>query len=239
MSGVFIVYNRNNDRNFEERIQQLAKETLSRNRNYEPVFISYGSQICNNWWGAAWCRNLERYADWENRIERGKNYLRMGAVVDLKINGGRIISRVQGVWRVPYLIQISIDPLSTLAKSIIGRQALGKIQNLEALVKGTFPEELKELFFQRSGLFPSPQEIHFNCNCPDEAIMCKHVAATLFATGAKVDKNPLYFFQMRNINVEDFIAKVVVSKVDAMLEKSNIITPRIIKNANLAKLFGI
>ena len=44
---------------------------------------------------------------------------------------------------------------------------------------------------------------------------------------------------MRNINVEDFIAKVVVSKVDTMLEKSNIITPRIIKNANLAKIFGI
>lgn len=50
------------------------------------------------------------------------------------------------------------------------------IENLELLLQGKFPEELKELFTGKEGLFPSPREISFNCSCPDWALMCKHVA---------------------------------------------------------------
>ena len=228
------------DKPFTEKLQQMAKDTLRRNKNYEPVLVEVNSRnICKSWWGEAWCLNLERYADWENRIERGKNYLLIGAVVDLKINGGEIISRVQGAWRNPYIVKITINPIDKRNRTRIERQATGKIQNLEALLNGTFPDDLKELFFQRNGLFPSPREIHFNCNCPDWANMCKHVAAALFAIGVKLDSNPLYFFQMRNIDVEEFVAKLIGSKVETMLKKATRTTPRVMKDADLTQLFGI
>ena len=221
-------------------LRQMAKETLSKNKNYEPVIVEGNSRkICKSWWGDAWCRNLERYADWENRIGRGKSYVRNGNVVDLKINGGEIYAKVQGSRKTPYTVKITIDSIDEKKRYRIEEQAAGKIQNLEALLNGTFPEELKELFFQKDGLFPSPDEIHFNCNCPDWAIMCKHVAATLFGIGVRLDFNPIYFFQMRGINIDAFIAKVVSGKVETMLKNANIITPRVIQESEVAQLFGL
>jgi len=34
----------------------------------------------------SWNRNLERYADYSNRIGRGRSYVRHGAVLDLQVN---------------------------------------------------------------------------------------------------------------------------------------------------------
>lgn len=228
------------NRNFLEQLRKSADATISRNRDYQPVRLDANTRkICKSWWGIAWCRNLERYADWENRIARGKTYLKAGAVVDLKINGGKINAKVQGNRRRPYDIEIIIDPIKPRARTKIERQAVGKIQNLESLINGTFPEDLKELFFERDGLFPAPKEIHFNCNCPDWANMCKHVTAVLYGIGVRLDDDPLYFFQMRAIDVDDFISKVVGGKIDAMMRKVKVVSPRIIKNADLTKLFGI
>jgi len=63
-----------------------------------------------------------------------------------------------------------------------------KIENLERLLKGDFPRELKEIFLDRGGLFPEPKEISFNCGCPDWALMCKHVAAVAVLYGIAAAK---------------------------------------------------
>ena len=49
-----------------------------------PVTLE-GKKIATTFWGKAWCDNLERYADFANRIERGRTYVRNGSVVDLQI----------------------------------------------------------------------------------------------------------------------------------------------------------
>lgn len=54
----------------------------------EPVVVQ-GRNIVTNWWGKAWCQNLEQYADYENRLDRGKRYVRTGSVIDLKIQRAR------------------------------------------------------------------------------------------------------------------------------------------------------
>ncbi len=47
-------------------------------------------------WGKAWCANLEGYADFANRLPRGRTYLRNGSVLDLAIAEGRIEAYVAG-----------------------------------------------------------------------------------------------------------------------------------------------
>lgn len=222
---------------------RMAQENLSKNNRYSPVILNNSSRfsknICNSWWGNAWCKNLERYADCNNRIDRGKSYLKNNMVIDLKINGGEIYAKVQGSRKTPYTVKITIDPIDEKKRLRIEEQATGKIQNLEALINGTFPEELKDIFFQNDGLFPSLKEIHFNCSCPDFARMCKHVSAALFGVGIRLDKNPIYFFQMRGINIDDFVNKAVFGKVNKMLENTDVITTRIIQESDITKLFGI
>lgn len=96
----------------EEKAQiEMRKASLmKKNKDIEPVVIE-GTKIAKNWWGAAWNKNLEGYADYSNRIGRGKKYVRYGAVLDLKIEKGSIEALVQGSRKKPYDVVVEIDPL--------------------------------------------------------------------------------------------------------------------------------
>ncbi len=107
------------------------------------------------------------------------------------------------------------------------------------LAEGNIPEELQDLFCSDEGLFPKPKEIGFMCSCPDWAVMCKHVAATLYGVGVWLDENPLLFFKLRGIDPEGFINTAVQNKVEAMLANENKDSPRIIKDVDVMKMFGI
>ena len=225
-----------------EKLQQNAaasqKKARAKGQVWEPVIIQ-GRTIARSWWGQAWCRNLERYADYDSRLDRGKRYVRTGAVVDLKIQKGRIQARVQGTRRTPYKVEIRISPLSEEKCQAVIEKCGRKLQNLEALTAGDFPEDMKELFQGKDGLFPSPREISFNCSCPDWALMCKHVAAALYGVGARLDEQPLLFFELRGIDVGHFIDVTLANKVEAMLANVDKPSSRIIENANTKELFGV
>ena len=224
------------------QLQRNARETLrkekSKGKQLEPVVIQ-GRSIVKSWWGQAWCDNLEKYADFESRLERGKRYVRTGAVVDLKIQKGKVQARVQGRRKTPYKVEIRISPLSEERCQYVIGQCGRKIGNLERLVKGDFPEELKELFLGTQGLFPEPKEISFNCSCPDWALLCKHVAAVLYGIGSRFDENPLLFFELRGIDVGRFVDVTLANCVESMLANAETPSERIITGGNWEKLFGV
>src|SRR5215475_6351097 len=140
------------------RADQQLRQLQKKNPHLKPVLLT-GQSLATTWWGKSWNNNLERYADYRNRIGRGRSYVRHRAVLDLQLTLGHITALVQGSEAQPYRVAITFDSLS-------------------ALLAGTFPQALKDLFFAKgAGLFPSPREIHFDCSCPDWAAMCKHVAA--------------------------------------------------------------
>ena len=121
-------------------------------KRLEPVVIQ-GRNIAKSWWGRAWCNNLEQYADYESRLGRGKRYVKTGAVIDLNITKGRIQAKVQGSRKTPYKVEIRISPLSEEQCQEILQKCGKRVETLEKLLAGDFPEELKELFARRGGLF--------------------------------------------------------------------------------------
>jgi uncharacterized Zn finger protein len=99
---------------------------------------------------------------------------------------------------------------------------------------------LGELFtVQGNGLFPSPKEIAFSCSCPDWASMCKHVAATLYGIGARLDHEPELFFKLRNAEVKDLVTEAVQDRTRKLLQKAKKTTGRVIAEADVAGVFGI
>ncbi len=214
------------------------KKEAKKGNVLEPVVIQ-GRKITTTWWGNAWCTNLEQYADYESRLDRGKRYVRTGAVLDLKIQKGKVLARVQGTRKVPYKIEVRISPLSEEKCQNIIEKCSSKLENIEELLSGNFPEEMKELFQGKDGLFPMPREISFSCSCPDWAIMCKHVAATLYGVGARLDTQPLVIFELRGIDVGRFVDVALASKVEKMLENENRPSRRIIEEIDLTEVFGI
>ena len=219
----------------ERKLDQLKKKRP----DIEPLILS-GYQIANTWWGRAWNKNLEKYADYSNRIGRGRSYIRNGFVLDFKINSGEVTSLVQGTRPNPYKVAIKIKPLNKKAWNEIKQECEGKIESLQELIEGRVPEELTAIFTATGkGLFPSPKEIEFDCSCPDWASMCKHVAATLYGVAVKLDQDPKLFFLLRNAEMGDLITKAVQDKSRKMLEKAKKKTSRVLDNVDASRMFGI
>ena len=218
--------------------ESSRKKAQEKGQVLEPVIIE-GRTIAKSWWGQAWCRNLEQYADFESRLDRGKRYVRTGAVLDLKLQKGKVLAKVQGSRKTPYKVEIRISPLSEERCQQILQKCGKRIENLEALATGNFPAELKELFTGQDGLFPTPKEISFSCSCPDWALMCKHVAAVLYGIGARLDTQPTLFFELRGIDIDRFLDVAVANKVEAMLENAQKPSQRILEGADLDALFGV
>lgn len=222
----------------KRKSEASRRSAEKKGKTLEPVVIQ-GRAITKSWWGNAWCANLERYADYESRLDRGKRYVRTGAVIDLKIEKGKINARVQGSRKTPYKVEIRISPLSEDRCQEIIAACGRKIENLEKLLAGDFPEELKELFIQENGLFPTPREIGFSCSCPDWALMCKHVAAALYGVGARLDQDPSLFFTLRGIEMGRFIDVAIANRVELMLQNAVRPSQRIIEESEVRGLFGL
>jgi uncharacterized Zn finger protein len=218
-----------------KKLKQLSKK----NPNLKPVVLQ-GSAIARTWWGKAWNLNLERYADYHNRIGRGRSYVRHGAVLDLQIDPGEARAAVQGSHSSPYSVVISIKTLKKDIWNTILNQCQGMFESLQELLNGNFPKTMGEIFTHKdSGMFPSPKEITFSCSCPDWAGMCKHVAATLYGIGARLDESPELFFKMRKVAMGDLIGQAISGHKQELLARASKKSSRIIMETDLSQTFGI
>lgn len=182
---------------------KLAKRT---GRPPAPIVIQ-GRAIATTFWGLAWCKNLEAYSDYANRLPRGRTYARNGSVVDLEITTGRVKALVQGSSL--YKIQITFGTLPGPRWNTFKQRSAGRVTNLLDLLQGRLSKEILSDLTQRdTGLFPSPSEIRMSCSCPDSASLCKHLAAVLYGVGARLDHQPELFFTLRGVDVGELIAKV-------------------------------
>ncbi|MDR1033547.1 MAG: SWIM zinc finger family protein [Bifidobacteriaceae bacterium] len=223
----------NQKANAEKQLSKLRKTYPE----IEPVSIE-GNKIAKTWWGISWCKNLERYADYENRIERGRSYVKNGLVLDLKITAGTVIAMVSG--SDVYDVAVKINQLPGKKWEEITSHCAERIDSIAQLVDGEFPEELADVFMQQgSGLFPAPREIHLYCSCPDVARMCKHVAAVLYGVGARLDTDPLLFFTLRRINPTALIKKSVDEKMKSLLANANKRSKRVIREKDVERIFGL
>lgn len=88
---------------------------------------------------------------------------------------------------------------------------------------------------REKGLFPSPKQISMQCSCPDGAVMCKHVAATLYGVGARLDESPELFFRLRGVDHSELITAASRSSVTKKTAKAG----KVLESSDLSSLFGI
>jgi len=219
----------------EKSLTKLKKK----NPSIKPVILQ-GTAIASSWWGKSWNKNLEGYADYSNRIGRGRSYVRNGAVLDLQIRPGQVAALVQGTRSKPYSVTIEITGIAPAAWESLKKACAGKLDSLPELLAGKFPKALGELFTERGkGLFPSPKNIRFSCTCPDYASMCKHVAAALYGVSARLDTEPGLFFTLRKVEIAELVSEAVQSKSKELLDKAKKKSSRVMEDSDLSAIFGI
>ena len=187
----------------EKAAREMAKLT-KKGRKISPMVIE-GRLIARTFWGKAWCENLERYSDFENRLPRGRTYVRNGSVVDLQIERGQVRATVCGSEL--YTVRIDIGTFPKARWEAICRDCPGSVASLVELLQGKISKNVMERVCREGdGLFPSPREIKMRCSCPDWADMCKHASAVLYGVGARFDAEPDLLFALRGVDRSELIA---------------------------------
>jgi uncharacterized Zn finger protein len=221
----------------DERRRKAAREVETlrhKGHSVAPVTIE-GRQIATTFWGKAWCDNLESYRDFENRLPRGRTYVRNGSVLDLQIARGNVTALVSGSEL--YRVAIAITEIPKASWKAIRADCSTGIDSLVELLQGRFSRGIMErLCRQNAGLFPKPAEIRLSCTCPDYASMCKHTAAALYGIGARLDHAPELLFQLRGVDAGELIAQVDVS---LPIAAADVAPDKVLAADDLSALFNL
>lgn len=217
----------------EQAARAMAKLS-KKGQTIAPVAL-IGRKIASNFWGKAWCDNLERYSDYENRLPRGRTYVRNGSVVDLHIERGAIRAMVSG--SEIYKVRIDIGMVPQERWKAICKDCVGSIGSLVELLSGKLSKHVMERVCRAGdGLFPAPAEIKMSCSCPDGARMCKHVAAALYGAGVRLDVAPELLFTLRGVDRSELIAK---AGADLPMTRTGVKKERVLADDDVSALFGL
>ena len=211
-------------------LESLRKKGL----DVQPVEID-GRKIAKTFWGTAWCDHLESFSDYDNRLPRGRTYVRNGSVCHLQIAAGNVEARVAGSEL--YTVDVQIKELSAAKWRAIKQRSTGKIGSLLELLQGKLSDEVMQIVTDsKDGLFPLPKEISFRCDCPDWAGMCKHIAAVMYGIGARLDVSPDLLFLLRGVDHDELIAIDAEAAVSAATTSGE---SKQLAESDLSNVFGI
>lgn len=213
----------------KRRMEKLVKK----GEKLDPVVLD-GQTIARTFWGKGWCHHLEAHCDFWNRLGRGRSYVRNGSVCDLVIGPGRVEARVVG--NDLYQVEINIKKLPPARWRAIRMSSTGGIASVIELLKGRLSAAVMGIMTHPTdGLFPRQKEIEMSCSCPDYAVMCKHVAATLYGVGARLDSRPELLFVLRGVDHMQLIDEAVEAGVltNAAAGRADI------EESELAEVFGV
>jgi len=219
-----------------ERRREAAKtidKMKKAGRTVTPVEIA-GRKITTTFWGDAWCQNLEAYSDFANRLPRGRTYVRNGSVIDLRIEAGQVHALVSGSNL--YQVDLQIKPLAQAPWAQLKGRCAHQIDSLIGLLRGSLPKSVMEIVTRKGeGLFPAPDELSLRCSCPDWASVCKHVAATLYGVGARLDHQPELLFTLRGVDP----AELVEAAIEQPTAMATARRGRTLAIDDLSSVFGI
>ena len=66
------------------RVARVSDELRRNGVDVQPVHVE-GRTIARSFWGRRWCHHLESCSDFENRLPRGRVYVRNGSVCHLSL----------------------------------------------------------------------------------------------------------------------------------------------------------
>ena len=172
--------------------------------------------IGETWWSRRFIELLESFGV-GSRLKRGRNYARSGQVVELEIEHGVVLAKVQGSRYSPYRVRIRFKALSEnqwrRAEKAMASQAL----SLAKLLAGEMPHDIEDLFAScKLALFPrSAGELAATCTCPDWENPCKHIAATYYILAERFDEDPFLIFTWRGRDREELVERLRTRRAPA------------------------
>jgi uncharacterized Zn finger protein len=154
--------------------------------------------VGDTWWSERWLGVLRSF-HMGARLDRGRSYARSGQVLKVGIEPGAVKALVQGSVRQPYIVVIRLKPLSDRQWERATKAMAAKAVFAAKLLAGEMPRDIEQAFAgTKCTLFPKkPKDLVTECDCPDWANPCKHVAAVYYVLGEMFDRDPFVLFALR------------------------------------------
>jgi uncharacterized Zn finger protein len=162
------------------------------------VALQAADEVGRTWWSRRFIDVLESFG-LGSRLDRGREYARAGQVLEIDVEPGIALAKVQGTRFTPYRVRIRPSAFSEhqwrRAEKAIAARAL----TLARLLAGEMPDDIEEVLAgAKLSLLPSAYgELRASCDCPDEANPCKHTAAVYYVLAERFDADPFALFTLR------------------------------------------
>lgn len=169
-------------------------------------------QFGKTWWGNEWLRSLT-HIDYDNRIPRGATYARKGNVKDIVLKDNIISAKVTGSRITPYKVSITIPPFFPNQTDALMDELIKHPGIISRLLNRELAPEIMSIA-RACGIKIFPErwtDLKMQCNCPDWAVPCKHIAAVIYMFSREIDNNPFIVFSMHNMDIMEELKKRGIS----------------------------
>ncbi len=185
------------------------------------------AEFGRTWWGRAWVEALEQRARLDpNRLPRGRDYARSGAVGELILAPGEARARVQGRKTEPYEVRIRVRRFTDAEWDRVLTAISARLGHAAALLDGELPPQIAE---DAAGagldLLPGGGEIGPRCSCPDDADPCKHSAAACYLVTDALDADPFVLLLLRGRTRDQVLAGVRARRRGAPADTDTAVGP--------------
>ena len=156
------------------------------------------SKAPQSWWVRRWMEALTRWAD-PIKLARGRSYARRDQVIEIEVQIGHVVARVQGPVPTPYTVHLEINTLTEAEWGRALEAMAGQAGYAAQLLNGEMPHDI-ELVFKSANVFLFPRaqrDLLARCTCPDNTGSCEHVASVLLLVGERLQEDPSLLFVMR------------------------------------------
>ena len=168
------------------------------------------AEFGRTWWGRAWLEALEQRARLDpDRLPRGRDYARSGAVGDLILAPGEARAQVRGRKTEPYQVRIRVRRFTDDEWDRVLGAISARLGHAAALLDGELPPEIADdVAAAGLDLLPGGGELGPRCSCPDDADPCKHSAATCYLLTDALDTDPFALFLLRGRTRDQVLAGI-------------------------------
>jgi len=165
--------------------------------------------IGETWWSQRFIELLESFGV-GSRLARGRNYARRGQVVELDVEPGVVLAKVQGSRYTPYRVRIRSKALTEQQWRRVEKAMAARALPLAKLLAGEMPHDIEDVLAAcKLTLFPrSNAELKASCTCPDWENPCKHVAAAYYILAERFDEDPFLIFAWRGRDKDELLERL-------------------------------
>jgi uncharacterized Zn finger protein/superfamily II DNA or RNA helicase len=154
------------------------------------------------WWGQQWLAALDGI-DFSNRLPRGRRYANNGSVRSIEVTDEAVHAEVKGSRRTPYRVRVALARFGKAKRQATIEAIERSPVLLSRLLNRQLPPEVLERLDERDiALLPRTwRDMNADCSCPDSALPCKHIAATIYLIANEIDKDPFLIFTLHGLDL--------------------------------------